>query len=52
MVNDVAIKNYDVRKDEWLVLDKDIREDDNTEPIFPSKDPHFTDKIVTKTVLK
>ena len=48
-VNDVAIKNYDIKKDEHFIIDWDIRDDDNTEPSVPKVDPHLIDKIVKRT---
>ena len=51
-VNDVAIKNYDIKKDERFIVDWDIRDDDNTEPSVPKLDPHLIDKIVKRIKVK
>jgi hypothetical protein len=48
-VNDVAIKNYDIKKDEHFIRDWEIKEEDNTEPNVPKLDPHLIDKI-TKVI--
>jgi hypothetical protein len=51
-VNDVALKNYDIKKDEHFIIDWDTRDDDNTEPSGPKIDPHKNDKIAVKMKVK
>ena len=51
-VNDVAIKNYDIKKDEHFIIDWDVRDDDNTEPYVSKMDPHLNDRITTKIKVK
>ena len=51
-VNDVAIKNYDIKKDEHFILDWDTRDDDNTEPSVPKIDPHLNDRIAKRIKVK
>jgi hypothetical protein len=35
MVNDVAIKSYDIKKDDQLIFDQDAFDQDNEEPAGP-----------------
>lgn len=44
-VNDVAIKSYDIKKDDVLVIDKYLYDQDNQEPMGPGKDPFKIDKV-------
>ena len=45
-MNDIAIKSYDIKKDEQMLLD--CKEDDNIEPVYPRMDPFFQDNIRVK----
>ena len=47
-VNDVAIKSYDIKKDDGLIFEKDLFEEDNQEPQGPGKDPFKIDKVSEK----
>lgn len=45
-VNDVAIKSYDIKKDDAIIFDKETFIEDNEEPSGPGKDPFKIDQIV------
>lgn len=44
-VNDVAIKSYDIKKDDNILFDKQLFDEDNEEPSGPGKDPFKIDKV-------